>query len=96
MGLNYYVRNGAPHDLNTSKMDIDQALGSIYKGTGSGDVWGYTQVISPPSFNQPGFIYLRDNVTGLNPKPSMLAAKGYWVFMVNSGTLNGFTSTPLP
>ncbi len=54
-------------------------------------LWGYAQVVSPAS-NAFTWTYVRDAPV----VPSMLLGEGYWVYMVNGGTLGGFTTTPLP
>ncbi|MBI4286151.1 MAG: hypothetical protein HY670_09715 [Chloroflexi bacterium] len=54
-------------------------------------LWGYSQVVSP-STNAFEWAYVRDATV----IPSMRVGEGYWVSMVNSGQVNGFTSTPLP
>ena len=73
-------------------MPVDQALTDIYKVPG--DLLGYSKVVSPAGINQTAdWIYLRDaTATGIN----MRIGEGYWVFMINPGTLGGFTMTPLP
>jgi hypothetical protein len=68
-------------------MGVIQAMASIYLVTG--DLTGYSHVVSPAT-GQPGWVHDRDGVDN----PLMLPAKGYWVFMVNEGTLAGFTFTP--
>ena len=71
-------------------MQVDQTLTSVY--TVTGDLSGYAQMVSP-ALNQTGWLYLRDaDGAGKN----MTIGKGYWVFMVNPGTLAGFAITPLP
>ena len=73
----------------TSTMQIDEALTSIE--TVTGDLPGYSFVVSP-AYNQANWTYLRDaSATGTD----MTIGKGYWVFMINPGTLAGFTFTPL-
>ncbi|MFC1969514.1 hypothetical protein ACFLVF_03405 [Chloroflexota bacterium] len=68
-------------------MFAPDALVSIYMVTG--DLTGYSQVVSP-NVCQPSWFCIRD---GLN-NPAMLVGKGYWGFMINEGTLTGFTFTP--
>jgi len=69
-------------------MNIADALVSIYHVTG--DLTGYSQVVSPPT-NQPYWVFIRDKASA----DLMIVGKGYWVFMINGGTLAGFTFTPL-
>jgi hypothetical protein len=73
-------------------MQVDEALLSAYHGTGvAAGLWGYGQVISP-AVNQTYWTHLRDaSATDLD----LIPTKGYWVLMVNQGTLGGFTSTPI-
>ena len=77
------VSLAAPKD-----MGVREALTSVYSVTS--DLRGYNQVISPAA-GQPAWIYIRDD----EDNPIMLVGKGYWVFMINSGTMAGFTFTPL-
>jgi uncharacterized repeat protein (TIGR02543 family) len=69
-------------------MGVIEGMSSIYVVTG--DLTGYSQVVSPP-VDQPAWIYIRGGVDN----PLMIPGKGYWVFMINGGTLAGFTFTPL-
>ncbi|MDD1675937.1 MAG: hypothetical protein LUQ17_04535, partial [Methanomicrobiales archaeon] len=55
-----------------------------------GGTVGYLVVISP-TINQPGWVYHR----GGEALRDVIPFKGYWVFMDNSGTLGGFSTTPL-
>jgi hypothetical protein len=48
------------------------------------------QIVISPSLNQPGWSYVRDGATAY-----LLPYKGYWVYMDNQGTLQGFSSTPI-
>jgi hypothetical protein len=77
------VSLAAPKD-----MGVGEALTSVYNVTN--DLRGYNQVISP-TVGQPAWIYIRDG----EDNPIMLVGKGYWVFMINSGTMAGFTSASL-
>jgi hypothetical protein len=75
-----------------TEMPVDDALSSIYKVTG--DLTGYTQVVSPSLGGQDAWVYIRD----ASSPPDMQVAKGYWVFMANApdGTaVAGFTFTPI-
>jgi len=75
---------------NLEDMGVVDALASVYLVTG--DLTGYIQVLSP-AINAPNdWVYVRDG----EGNPLMVVGKGYWVFMINGGTLAGFTSTPLP
>jgi hypothetical protein len=65
----------------------------------SGGLTGYKLVVSPP-VNQPSWIYTGGAIADWNgegqpPNGWMLRTKGYWVFMLNNGTLAGFTFTPV-
>ncbi len=76
-----------------SEMKANEALASVYQVTGG--LAGYTQVLSPAIGNQTGWTYVTGQTiadTGTNGW--MQPAEGYWVFMVNAGTLAGFTTTP--
>jgi hypothetical protein len=73
-------------------MQVNRALTSIYLVLG--DRTGYSQVVSPP-LHQLGWIYVRDDDNRGLPIPLMQVGKGYWVFMINPGTLAGFIFTPI-
>jgi hypothetical protein len=73
-------------------MEVNRALTSIYLVLGNRT--GYSQVVSPP-LHQLGWIYVRDDDKRDWPIPLMQVGKGYWVFMINPGTLAGFTFTPM-
>ncbi|MFC1969331.1 hypothetical protein ACFLVF_02445, partial [Chloroflexota bacterium] len=68
-------------------MFVTEALVSIYMVTG--DLTGYSQVVSP-NLCQPDWFYIKDGMGN----PVMLVGKGYWAFMINGGTMAGFTFTP--
>ena len=55
------------------------------------DLVGYSHVISP-GIHQTYWTYLRDEST---TDKNFVPTEGYWVYMVNQGTLAGFTSTPI-
>jgi len=76
-------------------MGVVEALISVYYVPGELLPWGYSQVVSPainapPAIND--WVYTRD---GVGP-PLVVIGRGIWVFMINGGTLAGFSSTPLP
>jgi len=73
---------------NEGESTVYDALISLYYAQGSNSPWGYNQVISP-SFNQPGWTYIRDGATQY-----MVMGKGYWVDMENADQYNGQTYTP--
>ena len=77
-------------------MKANEALISVEEVTGG--LTGYVLVVSPP-VNQPPWIYtggdINDWVGESPPDGWMLVDRGYWVFMLNDGTLAGFTFTPL-
>jgi len=65
----------------------------------SGGLTGYKLAVSPP-VNQSSWIYTGGAIADWNgegqpPNGWMLRTKGYWVFMLNNGTLAGFTFTPV-
>ena len=81
-----------------SGLKANQALVSVEEV--SGGLTGYKLVVSPP-VNQPGWIYTGGAIADWNgegepPAGWMLNNHGYWVFMLNDGTLAGFTFTPRP
>ena len=74
--------------LGTVNKQVDLALSTVFVAPG-GD--GYTQVVSP-SENTTTFTWNRgDDPVGTD----LVRWRGYWVFMANSDTLTGETSTPL-
>jgi len=79
-------------------MKVNEALVSVEEV--SGGLTGYKLVVSP-SVNQAPWIYITGgaiadwNGEDLPPDGWMLIGNGYWVFMLNDGTLAGFTFTPL-
>ena len=83
-------------------LPADEALITVAE-VSSGFI-GYKLVVSPSvNANEPSWIYIAgrpiDSWTDPNvwPPPDgyMLIASGYWVFMLNDGTLAGFTFTPV-
>jgi len=65
----------------------------------SSGLTGYKVVVSPP-VNQTGWIYTGGAIAdwdgqGTPPNSWMFRTHGYWVFMLNDGTLAGFTFTPM-
>ena len=76
---------------NLVDMTVTDALTSVF--TVSGDLTGYSQVVSPSIGNQAAWVFIRGGTS-----QTMVKTKGYWVFMINapSGTaLAGFTFTPI-
>jgi uncharacterized repeat protein (TIGR02543 family) len=79
-------------------LKASEALVSVEEVTGG--LTGYKLVVSPP-MNQPSWIYTGGAIADWNgqgnpPSGWMLNTYGYWVFMLNDGTLAGFTFTPRP
>jgi len=79
-------------------LKASQALVSVEQV--GGGLAGYKVVVCPP-INQPGWIYTGGAIADWNgdgnaPNGWMLRTYGYWVFMLNDGTLAGFTFTPMP
>jgi cytochrome c peroxidase len=79
-----------------AQMPVKDALSSIFFVPNSMapaglPLWGYTQVLSP-TINAFDWVYIRDSLV----IPNMLLGEGYWIWMVNPGDVNGFTSTPAP
>ena len=77
---------------------IDRALATVY--TVTGDLTGWSLVVNPPVNWWGGHAwpsFLRAQWSGkFEDSPPMCITQGYWVFMINDGTLAGFTSTPIP
>jgi hypothetical protein len=67
--------------------DVESALITIEEVAGG--LPGYSMVISP-GLGQPGWVY----ASGMASR-TFLPFRGYWVIMENSGTLAGFSTTPL-
>jgi len=70
---------------------VDVSLSDALYGTGEAALWGYSKAISPPLY-QTYWTYLREGTT---TEKNFIPTNGYWVYMVNQGTLAGFTSTPI-
>ena len=68
------------------EMYVNEGLKSIVEVTGG--LKGVVTVVSP-QMNQPAWVY-----TGHDEPEEMLPTKGYFVFMLNDGTLAGFEFTP--
>jgi hypothetical protein len=75
---------------NLNDMPVNEALISVNQVTGG--LPGYAEVLSQAVGSQPGWIYANGQS---NVAPVMQPYSGYWVFMVNGGTLAGFTTTPI-
>jgi len=78
-------------------LKANEALVSIEEVAGG--LTGYKLVVSPP-VNQPSWIYTGGAIADWNgegqpPDGWMLRTYGYWVFMLNDGTLAGFAFTPV-
>ncbi|MCH8800403.1 MAG: Ig-like domain-containing protein [Chloroflexi bacterium] len=76
---------------NLVDMTVTDALTSVF--TVSGDLTGYSQVVSPSIGNQAAWVFIRGGTS-----QTMVKTKGYWVFMINAPTgtaLAGFTFTPI-
>lgn len=71
-------------------MYVEDALITALWGTGQVNLIGYQYVISP-SVNQASWTFMR----GDGPTEEFIPTEGYWVWMVNQGTLAGFTYTPI-
>jgi len=83
--------------LDDVGLKADEALVSVEEVTGG--LNGYKLVVSP-SVNQSSWIYSGGAIAdwdgaGQSPDGWMLRTNGYWVFMLNDGTLAGFTFTPV-
>jgi len=74
--------------LDEQTMPVSLALSTV--GTVTGDMTGWDLVVSPP-VNQAPWMEVRGTEDGYN----MEITEGYWVFMINDGTLAGFTFTPM-
>lgn len=78
-----------------TEMPVKDAVASAFFAPTPGvpnasPLWGYSQIVSPTA-NTFDWVYVREAPV----IPNVLIGEGYWVFMVNSGQLSGFTSTPL-
>jgi len=71
-------------------MSVRTALTTV--STVTGDLTGWELAVSPPLNPDP---WMRVNRL-LSPKHQMETTRGYWVFMINDGTLAGFSMTPIP
>lgn len=77
---------------NLSDMAAEDALASAFWV--SGDLRGYSQVASP-AVNETTWSAVRGLFISTALGYDMIPTEGYWVFMINAGTLAGFTSTPI-
>jgi len=77
---------------------LDRALATVDIVTG--DLTGWSLVVNPPVnwwCGEPWSSFLRAEWSGeYEDSPPMWITQGYWAFMINDGTLAGFTSTPIP
>jgi hypothetical protein len=73
------------------KMQVDNAFTSAYYGTGEANLVGYSQILSPSINQSAAWTFIRD---GASP-PDVHPIEGYWAYMVNQGTLGGFSYTPI-
>ncbi|MCK4305240.1 MAG: right-handed parallel beta-helix repeat-containing protein, partial [Candidatus Eisenbacteria sp.] len=71
----------------------EDALASAYYVAGANNI-GYSQVVSP-GLGQTAWSAMRGSAIDTVSNQTMAPCEGYWVFMVNQGTLAGFTSTPI-
>ena len=74
---------------------VDTALASIYYVVGDNNI-GYSMVVSPAIGDQDTWTFVRgDSIESHRTDVYMDPTKGYWVFMVNPGTLAGTVFTPV-
>jgi hypothetical protein len=73
-------------------MHVDNALISAFTGTGATNPVGYSQVVSPGIHQAAAWTFIRGATYSYE---NFLPTEGYWVYMVNLGTLGGFTYTPI-
>ena len=88
-----YARQKYPVELDEALITVEDV---------SGGLTGYKLVVSPGVNNESAWIHIAGDTilpwTDPNQPPPdgyMLIASGYWVFMLNDGTLAGFTFTPV-
>ena len=83
-------------------LPVNEALATVY--TVTGDLTGYSLVVNPPvnwwfleqiGGSSPPELWSYFWRDGADP-PVLYITQGYWVFMINDGTLAGFSSTPIP
>ena len=74
-------------------MAAEDALATAYYVAGANNI-GYGQVVSPP-VGQTAWGAVRGPAIDTDLVETMSPTEGYWLFMVNQGTLAGFTSTPI-
>jgi len=73
-------------------MQVDTALTSALYGTGEANLVGYSQVLSPSINQSAAWTFIRGDTYS---NEDFVPTEGYWVYMVNQGTLGGFTYTPI-
>jgi hypothetical protein len=85
------------NDLNNPNIatatPAEDALASIYYVSGANNV-GYSLVVSPAA-GQTGWSAVRGPAIDTDIGQDMLPCKGYWVYMINPGTLAGTVFTPV-
>ena len=75
-------------------LSADEALITVEEVAGG--LTGYKLVVSPGvNAYEPPWIYIAGDPSPPYPDGWMWIASGYWVFMLNDGTLAGFTFTPV-
>lgn len=72
--------------------NVTDSLNSAYFGTGAANLVGYSQVLSPSINQSAAWTFIRD---GTVTNEDFIPTEGFWVYMVNQGTLGGFTYTPI-
>ncbi len=72
---------------------VETALASVYYATGASNI-GYS-VVTSPAVNQAPWSVVRGTTIDTSLGPDMVPTEGYWVHMVNGGTLVGEVFTPV-
>ncbi len=78
-----------------ASMDVDEAIGDAYWGTGEANLVGWSHVESLAINQTATWTHLRGATIYAGASDNVLPTEGYWVYMVNQGTLGGFTYTPI-
>jgi hypothetical protein len=78
-----------PAPASPEDVDVVTALETIYY---TGEIWGYTMVVSPYINSPDDWAYVRDTS---DLPPDMRIGRAYWVVMENAGEFIGSSSTPL-
>ncbi|MBA7477680.1 hypothetical protein ES707_13094 [subsurface metagenome] len=92
VSASYFADLAAP--VISGEIAVEDALASVYYATGASNI-GYS-VVTSPAVNQAAWSVIRlATISADLGTDDMIPTKGYWVHMVNGGTLVGEVFTPI-